>query len=1291
MRKAEREGNSIDSQQQLASSGLLLFNLANSQEFIDRYDCIIIDEMHERNKEQVSTEKVTTAAFCIFSCPCTGVSNHERLRDYVQDLCLSLLRDYLLKSKSSNPSFKLVVMSASIDASIFCEYLWNCPTIDCPGRLHPVEDIYWSAEESTNGFTDVTSHALEVLFEQIVEGAKEMTGDVLIFLSGASDIDACVAKIRARAKETGALVVAYPLYSRLNPDHISLATDPNHRSGIHGEMAMGKSGGEMQKQVRKVVCTTNMAETSLTIDGVRFVIESGRANKVKYNHTLRCPVLSEDWISRASAIQRRGRAGRTNSGRCYYLYSEEFHETEMKAYDNPKIQEAPVDALILFSMHVCGKSVEEMGLLDPPKPEDIDNAKERLTDLGFLEMTEGRLSLTTDGKVACTLPMMRPESVRMILVACSKYPGAATRAMILGMIISSMESILDGNADVHDEDNLRHVYGDHLLALQWFEWFDAASKKLKKSKLKQKCDDRGLNFRVLSAIREDVEKCHQELKKQKLVPSVAGECDSDIILLRTLVSGFFHQIVRCVEPDYSTKTKGTSLTIPDLSLCLDRGSHLEKTLAAKRNASSFVEDSQHDTDNECMNDSVASDGGLEHSPEYLSGEGFSIVREEVAPYFILYGNLKSNSKGMTFMLDASAIEGPCLLEEAPERWRKRVQFDPQLQNNCRLIIRNTGPKILGECKKVGSSGDFDFFERIANTFHVDEVVVSMERRLVVVNGTQTAVDNAVYEIKKALVSLKQEFRRNDKAHNSALDLRFGAGMRVNGPFQRSNANQQFHSRFKAFGTNEDDYSRAGFVMNVYVDGRNCSLSCSPVRGFSKALVKQALEKVSGVKVKAEKQRLLIMFQSKGRHCWHDSAKKIAANLRHHEALASVTVRCPDFSKAKQATVARALCQEAQYGSSFWQVFRADLLSGGQKDAGLCFVPSHGSFAFGPANEKLALAFRGRVAALATSSMYDEVELELVFERYKARRFASCLAELRKRHPKVLFRIVEVRDEDEGKTKNDGLSDYEWLMQLAKSKMMIKTIRLCTSSLNKKDHAKARESLSDYLSSKAMEMSPILDGPTPRNCERRYCAMCRRAVLVVFGKKPSEVKINKSLLGWSLTLCGCCYCRECFYNGVTESLKDEGVAKCLCCKNEILAKDCSLIIDGSKLTGDKESAVGSSCDETSKKTGNKEITVASSRKEWNHVCHLAEASYCRMNESLLTQGTKLGPNRTRQSGWATCPDCSFSMVHPGGYLFFICRNTNCRSKICTRCYQVVVSDEDGKRCATNKCTPRDTGC
>jgi HrpA-like RNA helicase len=143
-------------------------------------------------------------------------------------------------------------MSASIDAQRFCEYFGSCPNMNCPGRNYPVEEIYLPLPEDSTTKHELVAHATNVLFERIVSGAEEVPGDVLIFLSGASDIDACVSEINARADKNGDNVVAYPLYAKLDEGSRAAATNPSHRGGLGSKAKPGS------KERRKVICTTNV-------------------------------------------------------------------------------------------------------------------------------------------------------------------------------------------------------------------------------------------------------------------------------------------------------------------------------------------------------------------------------------------------------------------------------------------------------------------------------------------------------------------------------------------------------------------------------------------------------------------------------------------------------------------------------------------------------------------------------------------------------------------------------------------------------------------------------------------------------------------------------------------------------------------------------------------------------------------------------------------------------------------------------------------------------------------------
>ncbi|CAB9502970.1 splicing factor ATP-dependent RNA helicase [Seminavis robusta] len=1211
---------------EFVTEGKLLFNLARSPDFIQRYDCVIIDEMHERNTEQ--------------------------------DLCLSLLRDYLVKCKSTHPFFKVVVMSASIDAQRFCKYFGDCPTMDCPGRNFPVEEIFKSPEQSTGDQMEVVDHAVNVLFEEIVPMSDE-PGDVLVFLNGAADIDSAVSMITARAEKTGDLVVAYPLYSRLDGDAIAAATNPDHRCGLNGEMTAVKKKGGLAK-LRKVVVCTNIAETSLTINGVRFVIESGRAKKMKFDHTLRTSVLSADWVSRASTIQRKGRAGRTNSGFCYYLYSEDFHQ-QMRDYDTPNILEESVDSLILFSMHVCGKSIEEMGLLDSPLPEDVDHAKQRLIEMGLLEESEDdHWCLTCDGKIAGNLSSLRPESVRMMLTAFRKYPSCAKQAMILAVLLSTSESVFDKHIEADKERDHSHVCGDHLSALKQFEWFEEASTTKKKKNLKKQAKGRGLSFRVLSTVQEDVQAVHRECKKLELFPSmpeVQGTLEE--CLLRSFVSGYFHSCVQCVEPHHARTVGCSHLTIQIPSpLFLDKQSTLIKTLASNEQDPVSLQDDCLDLE-ETRNDSPGT-------------SDLTVVSEQVEPKFLLYGNLTKVEKiQKTFMLDASAVEGRWLQEEADGRWIKRVDFDPHPKNKCRVLIKNVGAKVLNECKKGEKSNSGDFFATIEAKCKLDALVVSYEERLVVINGDQAAVADARERIEKRVLSVLKQFRLNDRAHNPLIQV--GPGMVVKGRAHANTARpEHFLGIFSAYGLNEDDYVPGGTVASICVNKKNSCLIVAPTRDFSLDTVGRALnEAKASVNMTSKKQNNnkigSFIVNIGGAPGSNATSKRTLNLLQSHQAFSALILDGRCSGQTTSGLAFRALRQAAEQKNTFWDTFKTDVLSGDQrKGAVLSLVKSHEFFALNPGDNRSASVFKSRLVTLDGAFDFHEVEHTTHFQRYQVRRIASILSELRKRCPKVLFYIVELKrfsGEAEGNT--GSLSDYLWLTSLTK----VKKVRVGFSALSAKEKKQARGLLEKKLTLESLandNSRTVAPDDGYKNKFVEACVMCRRSVRVSFGKKAGNVGTN-GLEGWNLTLCGCSYCRECFVHAAVETMMDDVArsARCLCCSREVLAKDCFSIVCG----------------------GKREKGSASSQ-EWDMLCRLAEANYCQQNEALITRSCRPGRSSNRPRGSTTCPDCDFSMAHPSGYLFLSCRNPKCRSKICTQCYQVPTSQDDCSRCARGECEPRD---
>jgi ATP-dependent helicase HrpB len=291
-----------------------------------------------------------------------------------------------LHLQKTRPDLKIIVMSATLDAAPLRDYLSPCRELKSEGRMFPVE-ISYAAKKIDFDHHPVWEAAADAFESAIRSGAE---GDVLIFMPGAYEISRTVEAVRSKscAKDFAVL----PLHGELSPRDQDAAVEPG-------------SG-------RKVVVATNVAETSITIDGIRVVIDSGLARIARYDPNRGIDTLFVERISRASADQRTGRAGRTAPGVCHRLWTLQEQSTR-KAQELPEILRHDLSEVVLTLKAGGIDDVENFQWLEKPDPVSLARTLTLITDLGALDH-HGRLTKT--GARMVQFPM-HPRYARMMLAA----------------------------------------------------------------------------------------------------------------------------------------------------------------------------------------------------------------------------------------------------------------------------------------------------------------------------------------------------------------------------------------------------------------------------------------------------------------------------------------------------------------------------------------------------------------------------------------------------------------------------------------------------------------------------------------------------------------------------------------------------------------------------------------------------------------------------------------------------------------------------------------------------------
>lgn len=341
---------------------------------------------------------------------------HER--NLTGDVAVALSRRV---QEQGRADLKLLVMSATLDVEGVCRYL-NCPSLQAGGRTFPVK-VHYLTERSRLACWDVAAEAVDAALR------RPGDGDVLVFMPGVHEIRRTIGACRRLIGDEG---VEY--------------------FELHGELSPARQDAVMEKaRGRKVIVSTNVAETSITIEGVRYVVDSGLARVHRFDPRRGINVLMLEPISRASAEQRAGRAGRTSEGDCFRLWPEREHVTRA-AHQEPEVKRLD---LAEAALTMKGLGVEDIGKFDwleRPAAEAVERAMELLGELGAVDEA-GRL--TDRGAVMARLPM-HPRLSRMLVEASER--GCLERAAIWAAAVSEREILIEGASGrlgEFDPDELR--------------------------------------------------------------------------------------------------------------------------------------------------------------------------------------------------------------------------------------------------------------------------------------------------------------------------------------------------------------------------------------------------------------------------------------------------------------------------------------------------------------------------------------------------------------------------------------------------------------------------------------------------------------------------------------------------------------------------------------------------------------------------------------------------------------------------------------------------------------------
>ena len=416
----------------------LLLRQVSTDPMLKNYNVIILDEVHERH----------------LSC----------------DFLLGVMKCLIHQRKTD---LKVILMSATINIKLFTDYFGDCPLIQVPGRLYPIDVKYFPVPKTKFSLSEKSSRIDSSPYLRILQmiddkyDSKER-GDLLVFLSGLTEINTVSDVLKQYAQENQKWIILH----------------------LHSTLSIAEQDKVFDippEGIRKCILSTNIAETSLTIDGIRFVCDSGKVKEMSYDPNCRMQRLQEFWISIASAEQRKGRAGRTGPGVCYRLYSEKDFGA-FQHHTTPEIRRVPLHSLLLSMISMGLPDARKFPFLEPPSNKSIEEALQSLKDQSALTNNE---ELTPMGRMLARLPV--DITIGKMLILSSAFdltePILSLAAALSVQSPITTHSLHDRNA-IESRRSLNSTDGDPFTLLNAYnKWLEIKSEDQNSKKW---CKKRGL-------------------------------------------------------------------------------------------------------------------------------------------------------------------------------------------------------------------------------------------------------------------------------------------------------------------------------------------------------------------------------------------------------------------------------------------------------------------------------------------------------------------------------------------------------------------------------------------------------------------------------------------------------------------------------------------------------------------------------------------------------------------------------------------------------------------------------